>query len=96
MPTNDWHILDLFTAALSDNATRGQLSINQTNLAAWSAVLSGVVVLTNTPMLDPNGNLGAVTAGRFSRLGSITSVRYPDLAAPATWPPVAQIVNGIN
>ena len=37
-PTNDWHILDLFTAALSDNATRGQLSINQTNLAAWSAV----------------------------------------------------------
>ena len=46
-PTNDWRMLDLFTAALNDNATRGQLSINQTNLAAWSAVLSGVVVLTN-------------------------------------------------
>ena len=28
-PTNDWRILDLFTAALNDNATRGQLSINQ-------------------------------------------------------------------
>src|SRR5439155_4438545 len=41
-PTNDWRILDLFTAALHPNATRGQLSVNQTNLAAWSAVLSGV------------------------------------------------------
>ncbi len=44
-PTNDWRLLDLFTTALNDNATRGQLSINQTNLAAWSAVLSGVSVL---------------------------------------------------
>ena len=55
-PTNDWRILDLFTAALNDNATRGQLSINQTNLAAWSAVLGGVVVLTNTPWVDTAGN----------------------------------------
>jgi hypothetical protein len=47
-PTNDWRILDLFTTALNDNASRGRLSVNQTNLAAWSAVLSGVSVLTNT------------------------------------------------
>lgn len=46
-PTNDWRILDLFTTALNDNAARGRLSVNQTNLAAWSAVLSGVSVLTN-------------------------------------------------
>jgi hypothetical protein len=46
-PTNDWHILDLFTTAFNDNAGRGQLSVNQTNLAAWSAVLSGVNVLPN-------------------------------------------------
>jgi len=46
-PTNDWHLPDLFTAAINDNATRGQLSVNQTNLAAWSAVLSGVNVLPN-------------------------------------------------
>src|SRR5262249_55621599 len=46
-PTNDWHILDLFTTAFNDNASRGKLSINQTNLAAWSAVLSGVNVLPN-------------------------------------------------
>ncbi|HTL16377.1 MAG TPA: hypothetical protein VL793_04025 [Patescibacteria group bacterium] len=52
-PTNDWHILDLFTTAINDNATRGQLSINQTNLAAWSAVLSGVSVLPNA--ISTNG-----------------------------------------
>ena len=96
MPTNDWHILDLFTAALSDNATRGQLSINQTNLAAWSAVLSGVVALTNTPMLDPNGNMVA-SPWTIQPAGFY----YPPFAArgpgtPATWPPVAQIVYGIN
>lgn len=60
-PTNDWRILDLFTTALNDNAGRGQLSVNQTNLAAWSAVLSGVSVLpnidaTNTPLfIQPAG-----------------------------------------
>jgi hypothetical protein len=46
-PTNDWTLLDLFTTALNDNAARGLLSVNQTNMAAWSAVLSGVSVLTN-------------------------------------------------
>ena len=48
MPTNDWRILDLFTTAFNDNAARGQLSVNQSGLAAWSAVLSGVGVLSNS------------------------------------------------
>ncbi len=38
-PTNDWRLVDMFTTALNDNSTRGKLSINQPNLAAWSAVL---------------------------------------------------------
>ena len=46
-PTNDWKILDAFTVAPNDNAARGLISVNQTNLPAWSAVLSGVSVLTN-------------------------------------------------
>jgi hypothetical protein len=95
-PTNDWHLLDLFTAALNDNATRGQLSINQTNLAAWSAVLSGVIVLTNnldadgtTPITDPTGNpipgwLPIQPAGVYDALN------------PATWPPIVRIVKSIN
>jgi hypothetical protein len=48
LPTNDWRIVDLFTTALNDNASRGQLSVNQTNLAAWSAVLAGVNVLKDS------------------------------------------------
>ena len=46
-PTNDWRLADLFTTATDDNASRGLLSVNQTNLAAWSAILSGVVLLKN-------------------------------------------------
>src|SRR6266542_2407286 len=58
-PTNDWHLVGLFTPALNDNAARGLLSVNQTNAAAWSAVLSGVSVLTNTLA---KAQLGAVPA----------------------------------
>jgi hypothetical protein len=47
-PTNDWRILDLFTTAVNENAARGQLSVNQSGLAAWSAVFSGVPVFTNS------------------------------------------------
>ena len=46
-PTNDWRLADLFTTATDPNASRGLLSINQTNFAAWSAVLSGAVLLQN-------------------------------------------------
>lgn len=58
-PTNDWALLDLFTTAPDDNASRGQLSVNQTNMAAWAAVLTGVHVLTsntNGVYIDPNDN----------------------------------------
>lgn len=47
-PTNDWKFIDLFTVAPNANASRGLLSVNQTNLAAWSAVLGGVHVLSNS------------------------------------------------
>ncbi|HMP83005.1 MAG TPA: hypothetical protein PKA41_09930, partial [Verrucomicrobiota bacterium] len=47
-PRADRLLFDVFTAAVNENATRGQLSVNQQGPAAWSAVLSGVVVLTNT------------------------------------------------
>jgi hypothetical protein len=47
-PTNDWSIVDLFTAVPNDNAARGLLSVNQTNDAAWAAVLAGVIALTTT------------------------------------------------
>jgi hypothetical protein len=57
-PTNDWQILDQFTVAPNANAARGLLSVNQTNLAAWSAVLSGVSALSNSvPRALPPNNV---------------------------------------
>jgi hypothetical protein len=67
-PTNDWALLDTFSTALTENAARGQIGVNQTNLSAWSAILSGVPVLrrlnsdgTNlvATVLDPAGGNGA-------------------------------------
>jgi hypothetical protein len=81
-PINDRQLFDLFTAAVDDNATRGQLSVNQTGLAAWSAVLSGVIVVTNnssgTNLLSP---LVISPAGVYN---------------PAQPPPIVRIVQGIN
>ena len=57
-PTNDYYILDLFTTALDDDMSRGQLSVNQANLGAWSAVLSGVDVLrdaSDDTVIQPAG-----------------------------------------
>jgi hypothetical protein len=47
-PSRDWALLDVFTSAPNENAARGLLAVNQTNRAAWSAVLSGITVPTNT------------------------------------------------
>jgi len=47
VPESDRLLFEVFTTAMNENATRGQLSINQTNLAAWSALFSGVAALTN-------------------------------------------------
>jgi hypothetical protein len=46
-PTNDYALLDLFTAAPNDNASRGLLSVNQTNDAPWYALFSGIILNTN-------------------------------------------------
>ena len=47
-PASDRFIFEHFTVAISPNATRGQLSINNSELAAWSAVLTGVQDLHST------------------------------------------------
>jgi len=46
-PVADRVLFDVFTAAVDDNATRGQLNVNQEGLAAWSAALGGLITLTN-------------------------------------------------
>jgi hypothetical protein len=43
--------------APNDNAARGLLSVNQTNEAAWAAVLCGVAVLTNNQANPQRGSV---------------------------------------
>jgi hypothetical protein len=58
MPFQDRLLFDLFTTSPNDNSMRGQLSVNvsanshepDAALAAWSALFSGMVVLTNDPV----------------------------------------------
>jgi len=47
MPNSDYQLFDLFTTSPNPSASVGQLNVNQTNLAAWSAVLTAVNVITN-------------------------------------------------
>jgi len=86
VPTRDWELLDIFTTAPHPNATRGRLSINQTNLAAWSAVLAGAV--TSETIAHPEGIPG------FS--ASTNVVMTPAAVDPAADPAVELIVEGIN
>jgi hypothetical protein len=47
-PTNDWKLADMFTTAIDERTSRGLMSVNQGGLESWSALLSGVVVLSNS------------------------------------------------
>jgi hypothetical protein len=70
-PAADRLLFDLFTTAFNDNATRGKLSVNvgadnpnpAADLAAWSALFSGIVVPTNSTggyvVIKPAGSAGA-------------------------------------
>ncbi len=46
-PRNDWLLLDMFTTGLDERMGRGLVSINQTNMETWSALFSGILVLSN-------------------------------------------------
>jgi hypothetical protein len=80
-PLTDRGILDLFSTALNENSTRGRLSVNQTNLAAWSAVLAGVNVLPYTSESPPF---------------PWTSIQPAGVYDPSDPPAVVKIVNAIN
>jgi hypothetical protein len=90
-PTQDRLLFDLFSTALNDNATRGQLSVNVAanlndsiaGLAAWSALFSGVMVLNNN------------TNGLYL---STYHTKYPLLTVPSfTAFPIDPVgVNGAN
>lgn len=90
-PVTDRLLFDVFTTTFNDNAARGQLPVNQTNLAAWSALFSGVVVLTNS---TPTNRLSATRQPTFSPLIVPPAGVYDPSAT--VQPAVVQLVSGIN
>jgi len=109
-PTNDWKILDLFTTAFNENAARGQLGVNQTNVAAWSALLASVPLLRNDGsdgpetmepfFLEPGSpEMQEMFTGRFDQTVSEgTNTFYFSLPGIQSLfvPPVVTIGNGIR
>jgi hypothetical protein len=87
-PTRDWRLLDCFTAAPNENAARGLLSVNQTNSAAWSAVLSGTLAAANT--IENGGLLPFINKGVDP-----TTAYEPRVIQPGS-AEIATIIRSIN
>ncbi len=97
-PAQDRLLFDLFTTAFNDNATRGTLSVNQTNLAAWSALFSGVVAISNNA---PDLRISSVFQYQNSAVSNTNMIFQPagpyNPALPlALQPQLVQLVNSIN
>jgi hypothetical protein len=91
-PAQDSRLFDIFTTALDDNASRGTLSVNQTHLASWSAVLSGVNVISNTTPDSPHYDLPNYQTNVVIDPAGLVDTTLP----PSQQPPLWQIVNGPN
>jgi hypothetical protein len=104
-PFEDRLLFDIFTTAFNDNATRGTLSVNQSagsadplaGLAAWSALFSGIEVLSNSASYLSTKN----RAANFPRLPltfTAINIQPAGVYNPALLPlpPLVQIVQGIN
>ncbi|HKW27803.1 MAG TPA: hypothetical protein VJT54_00575, partial [Verrucomicrobiae bacterium] len=99
-PAQDRLLFDVFSTALNDNATRGQLSVNvdagnpspQAGLAAWSALFSGVLVLSN------NAVDGAIPTNTIVHAGAAANTWFPiNPAGPAGLnSAMGRLVAGIN
>jgi hypothetical protein len=105
-PVQDRLLFDLFTTAFNDNATRGQLSVNvgasdpnnpQAGLAAWSALFSGVIALSNNATIstfDPPSENGVQHGNSLTNFIALSPINP---AGPAgTNSALGQIVASIN
>jgi hypothetical protein len=93
-------LFDVFTTRFNDNSVRGTLPVNvgagdarpNAGLAAWSALFSGMLVLSNNQSLIPS---------IFSWPGTITNIISPAGIMDSTLaynlqPPLWQLVNSAN
>jgi hypothetical protein len=100
-PVQDRLLFDVFTTALNDNATRGQLSVNvaanandsAAGLAAWSALFSGVMVLANATG-DPTLTTVSQRAAQYPRLHKPLPPSYTVTNTASPINPAG--VNGLN
>ncbi|HXR04515.1 MAG TPA: hypothetical protein VN836_07390, partial [Verrucomicrobiae bacterium] len=97
-PRQDYVLFDLFTTAFNDNATRGQLSVNvgadnpdpAASLAAWSALFSGIMVLSN------NASDTVVQSSGQAADSMTNFIAFPiSPAGPGTNSALWQLVQGI-
>jgi hypothetical protein len=108
-PAQDWLLFDNFTTTFNDNASRGTLSVNvgandptnpQAGLAAWSALLSGVLALSNSlTSSDISAFLGLPEVGvqHANLLTNFTALSPINPAGPAGAGSVlGQLVADIN
>ena len=84
-PLQDRQLFDLFTTRFNDNSAHGTLPVNQTHLAAWSAVFGGMVVLSNSTV-NPTASVRPVT----------TYFTIDPAGVMGSSSPLGQIVNSIN
>ena len=77
-PVQDRALFDLFTTRFNDNAVHGSLSVNQTHLAAWSALFGGMVVPNNLSggyaVISPSGPAGEFTDPYLGAL--VTNINF--------------------
>lgn len=89
-PVEDRLLFDIFTTKLNDNASLGTLSVNQTNLAAWSAVFSGMTSYTNTVFNQSTAM--ATTSNTVSAVPLVISPAAGNVTDSALW----KIYSSIN
>jgi len=88
MPTNDWRLVDVFTTAINADATRGLLSVNQTNSLAWAAALGGTLVLSNSGTAIIPLAVAPASAQLTSIVGSLTNGLINAKQRIPMWQPV--------
>lgn len=94
-PMQDFLLFDIFTTRFNDNAARGTLPINagvglpDGGLAAWSALFSGMVALTNSAPRVFAGNPPTYTNQIINPAG-VVNPGVSNYLQPPLW----QIVNG--
>jgi hypothetical protein len=108
LPVQDNLLFDLFTTAPNENATSGQLSVNQNHLAAWSALFSGMVVLTNITVnpfltiapsnswmfINPAGTngLNSVLGNLVTNINNQRAISHTNLFSPGVFTHVGDIL----